>query len=105
MSGPRSVYEWAVLNAEGNDVSGIYSMGPSGPKEMIADGGRMRQVTNSWDEPQWDAEGEPIMERTSTLPDGCYVGRRLVTYGPWEAADEARTPPVRVVHVTEGTNK
>lgn len=84
-------YEWSVMDPDGQLQDGLYTSGPSGPQQVIADGGHMEQV-KEWGEPRYDAQGEPIMQNRREIPDGCIVVRRLVTRGEWEPADDAFWP-------------
>lgn len=84
-------YEWSVMDIDGQLQDGIYTMGPTRPKQVIADGGHMEQV-EKWGEPQFDLAGEPIMRNRREIPNGCIVVRRVVTRGEWEPADESLYP-------------
>ena len=88
-------YEWVILGPDGTPLSGTYTTGPWSPRSIIADGGYTEQdVDVETGEPRWDGDGEPIMVLRRPLPDGCTVGRRVVTYGDWhEASDNELSPP------------
>lgn len=86
-------YEWAVIGPDGKPISGIFTMGPHGPRDEMVNG-VWRQVEDAWGEPQFTESGEPVMQqRVPPAPEGSYVGRRLITRSDWEPADEALYPP------------
>ncbi len=98
----RQHYEWAVIGPDGQNLSGIFTSGPQAPREELRHG-RWRQEENSWGDPRFDEDGEPIMSQVSPpAPEGSFVGRRLVTEGDWEVADDALTPPPVGVSGREG---
>ncbi len=86
-------YEWAVIGPDGKPISGIFTMGPHGPRDEMVNG-VWRQVEDAWGEPQFTESGEPVMQqRVPPAPEGSYVGRRLITRSDWEPADDALYPP------------
>lgn len=82
-------YEWAVLNPDGGNESGIFTSGPHAPKAELVEGGQ-RHGTGMYDE-----FGDEETRITHLYPEGSFVARRLVTYGEWEPADDSLYPPKR----------
>lgn len=90
----HQVYEWTIITPDGPSGS-VWTMGPHGPRDEI-ENGKWEPVYDHLDEPMYDGDGEPIMRKVREQPAGSYVGRRVVTYGPWQRCeDDSLTPQPR----------
>lgn len=85
-------YEWSVMDPDGNLQDGLYTIGPNGPRQVIADGGHLEVTTDRYGEIIYDEAQEPIMRVRREIPNGCTVVRRVVTRGEWEPADDSLYP-------------